>query len=318
MGEVDPVVPGPAAVSRAVAEAVARLQEESGSLAVPLDGVGRSRPLPSRTAVVEAVELLRAVIFPGFHGPAEVAADTLAFHLGATLDRAARLLEEQVGRGLCFACDRRHGDCTLPECEERARRLTAAFLRRLPELRRLLALDALAAFEGDPAATSPAETIFCYPGLDALTSHRVAHELHRLGVPIIPRMVSEHAHSRTGIDIHPGAEIGERFFVDHGTGVVVGETCRIGNRVRLYQGVTLGARSFPLDEHGRPVKGLPRHPLVEDDVTIYAGATVLGRVTIGRGSTIGGNVWLTASVPPGSRVAQARPAPEPLLDGAGI
>jgi serine O-acetyltransferase len=182
--------------------------------------------------------------------------------------------------------------------------MTAEFLARLPGVRRLLATDVRAAYDGDPAATSPAETILCYPGVLALTCQRLAHELHVLGVPLLPRMITEHAHALTGIDIHPGARIGERFFIDHGTGVVIGETSEIGSGVRLYQGVTLGARSFPLDEHGHPVKGVPRHPIVEDDVIVYSGATILGRITVGAGSVIGGNVWLTRSVPPGSRIQQ--------------
>ena len=182
----------------------------------------------------------------------------------------------------------------------------------------MLALDAVAAYEGDPAAPSPSEAIFCYPGVSALTSHRIAHELYLLDVPLIPRIISEHAHSRTGIDIHPGARIGEKFFIDHGTGVVIGETCVIGDRVRVYQGVTLGAKSFPLDDQGHPIKGIDRHPIIEEEVTIYSGATILGRVTIGKGSVIGGNVWLTRSVPPGSRISQMRPITEAFEYGSGI
>jgi serine O-acetyltransferase len=175
-----------------------------------------------------------------------------------------------------------------------------------------------AAFEGDPAATSAAEAIFCYPGVLAITNYRIAHELSLLEVPLIPRMITEHAHSITGIDIHPGATIGESFFIDHGTGVVIGETCIIGDRVRIYQGVTLGAKSFPLDESGNPIKGIERHPILEDDVIIYSGATILGRVVIGRGSVIGGNVWLTRSVPSCSRVMQVKPRQEVFECGAGI
>jgi serine O-acetyltransferase len=193
-----------------------------------------------------------------------------------------------------------------------------AFAARLPAVRALLESDVRAAFEGDPAATSVDEAIFCYPGVTAITHHRLAHELYVLGVPLIPRIVSEIAHATTGIDIHPGARIGGSFFIDHGTGVVVGETCVLGERVRLYQGVTLGARSFPLDAQGHPTKGVPRHPIVEDEVTIYAGATILGRITIGRGSTIGGNVWLTRSVPPRSRLAQAQAQAETFERGSGI
>lgn len=179
-------------------------------------------------------------------------------------------------------------------------------------------LDAQAAFCGDPAAKGVGETIFCYPSITALAHHRIAHELYRLEVPLIPRIISEMAHSDTGIDIHPGARIGEYFFIDHGTGTVIGETSVIGNNVRIYQGVTLGARSFPLDDEGNPVKGIPRHPIVEDDVIIYSGATILGRVTIGKGAEIGGNVWLTRDVPPGARVVQGRPEETLYSEGLGI
>jgi serine O-acetyltransferase len=196
--------------------------------------------------------------------------------------------------------------------------VTHAFAARLPAVRTLLGSDAQAAFDGDPAATSPDEAVFSYAGLTAVIHHRLAHELHGLGVPLIPRIIAELAHSSTGIDIHPGAQIGASFFIDHGTGVVIGETCVIGDRVRLYQGVTLGAKSFPTDESGRPVKGLPRHPVVEDDVVIYAGATILGRVTIGRGASIGGNVWITQDVKPGSRVSQAESRQLVFEFGAGI
>ena len=177
-------------------------------------------------------------------------------------------------------------------------------IQALPDIRRLLALDAQAAFEGDPAASRYGETILCYPSLRVMINQRIAHQLFKSGVPLIPRMMTEMAHSETGIDIHPGAQIGERFFIDHGTGVVIGETCVLGNNVKLYQNVTLGAKSFPLDEHGNPIKGIPRHPILEDGVIVYAGATILGRVTIGRNSMIGGNVWLTKSVPPDSKITR--------------
>jgi serine O-acetyltransferase len=271
----------------------------------------RGQLLPSRDTVVGMVEDLRAVLFPGYFGPAEPTAESRHFHVGAALDRVVRTLEEQVRRGLALASPE-------ADVELRARTITATFLRALPEIRRLLDLDAQAAYEGDPAAQSPDEAIFCYPGILAVTNHRIAHALSKLGVPLLPRLVSEHAHSLTGIDIHPGAVIGERFFIDHGTGVVIGETCVIGDRVRLYQGVTLGAKSFPLDEEGHVAKGIPRHPIVEDDVVIYAGATILGRVTLGRGSTIGGNVWLTSSVPPGTRVSPAANRQEHFEGGGGI
>ncbi|HBL16546.1 MAG: serine acetyltransferase [Elusimicrobia bacterium GWA2_69_24] len=259
--------------------------------------------LPSRDAVISMVEDLRSVLFPGYFGVSSVTAENVRFHVGSTLDRVRRTLQEQIMSGLCFVCAL--GDArSYEDCQADAAAKTDAFLARLPEVRRLLATDAQAAFEGDPAATSPAETIFCYPGMLAITNQRLAHELHKLKVPLIPRMITEHAHSLTGIDIHPGARIDTAFFIDHGTGTVIGETTLIGKGVRLYQGVTLGAKSFPLDEHGNPIKGIDRHPIVEDEVIVYSGATILGRVTIGKGSVIGGNVWLTQSVPPGSRISQ--------------
>lgn len=257
------------------------------------------REFPSRTALAGVVDDLRALLFPGYFGVSELRAETLRYHLGACMDRVLHTLSDQIQRGLMAS------DPTCTECGARSLELARAFLARLPEVRRLLATDVQAGFEGDPAATSPDEVLFCYPGMLAITSQRLAHELLKLGVPLLPRMITEHAHSLTGIDIHPGAEIGERFFIDHGTGVVIGETCIIGRNVRLYQGVTLGAKSFPLDDQGHPIKGVPRHPVVEDGVIIYSNATILGRITLGRGSAIGGNVWLTRSVPPGSIITQA-------------
>ncbi|MGV8041324.1 MAG: serine O-acetyltransferase EpsC [Thermoanaerobaculaceae bacterium] len=272
--------------------------------------------LPSRDAIVTMVEDLRTVLFPGYFGPSDLTDETMRFAVGHTLERVRRVLQEQIKRGLCFSCSRHPSRC--PECEGQALALSERFLARLPEVRRLLATDVLAAYEGDPAATSPDEAIFCYPGVLAITNHRLAHELYGLGVPLIARIISEAAHSATGIDIHPGASIGERFFIDHGTGVVIGETSIIGANVRLYQGVTLGAKSFPKDEQGNPIKGIPRHPIVEDDVVIYAGATILGRVSIGRGSVIGGNVWVTRSLPPGSRISQAQTRDDAYDGGGGI
>jgi len=277
---------------------------------------GGDRKLPSRDAVVDMIEGLRAVLFPGYFGTSELTAESLRFHVGATLDRVLRVLREQVERCLLFVHDPQLTDDA--GREERAAEVVKGFLARLPEVRHLLATDVKAAYEGDPAATSPDEAIFCYPGIQAIANVRLAHELYRLEVPLLPRMITEHAHNITGIDIHPGATIGEEFFIDHGTGVVIGETCEIGKRVRVYQGVTLGAKSFPLDEKGNPIKGIPRHPIVEDDVIIYGGATILGRVTIGRGSTIGGNVWLTHSVPPGSRITQVQALQDQYHGGGGI
>ena len=305
-------------ISGVLPRVVAELCGQAGTLATPLRRTYHGQPMPSRTAMVRMMELLRGVFFPGYFGSHDVTEESVAFHIGAALDEISQILIEQIRRGLCFVCQVEEKACTLASCDHQARELAAGFLNRLPALRRLLALDALAAYEGDPAATSPSEAIFCYPGVAALTSHRVAHELYGLGVPLIPRIISERAHSRTGIDIHPGARIGEKLFIDHGTGVVVGETTVIGDRVRIYQGVTLGARSFPMDGRGNPIKGIDRHPVVEDDVTIYSGATILGRIRIGAGSVIGGNVWITRDVPPGSRISQARSVPQLFENGGGI
>ena len=297
---------------------VRELRSQADSLATPLRKTYRGHHMPSRDEIVLMVELLRSVIFPGYFGNRDVTEESLEFHMGATLDRVALIMADEVQRGLCFACDKAPGEGVSAHCTAQARRLTASFLASLPELRRRLALDAMAAYEGDPAASSPSEAIFCYPGVLALTSHRIAHELYKLQIPLIPRIISEDSHSRTGIDIHPGAQLGQSLFIDHGTGVVIGETCVIGDRVKIYQGVTLGAKSFPLDDEGRPIKGIERHPVIEDDVTIYSGATILGRVRIGAGSVIGGNVWLTNSVPPGTRISQGRPRTDAFENGGGI
>ena len=296
-------------------DVVLELYRNAGSLLRHVSNPDCADPLPSRDAVHHVLDGLRAVLFPGYFGDAEISRSSLEYHIGSCIDRIRRNLEEQVRRGLCFVCS---GQGDRSACRMAARSVVGRFLGRLPAIQAKLAADVHAAYEGDPAATSPAETIFCYPGVFALTDFRIAHELFDLGVPILPRVITEHAHSITGIDIHPGATIGAALFIDHGTGVVVGETAVIGDRVRIYQGVTLGAKSFPLDEHGRPVKGIARHPIIEDDVVLYAGATVLGRVTIGRGSTIGGNVWLTRSVPPGSVITQQKPRGDPFESGAGI
>jgi len=300
----------------ALGPVVEALCEQSGAPMRASPAEHCRRKLPSRDLLADLVEALRSVLFPGYFGPQDLTEETMRFQVGATLDRAARVLVEQVERGLAFACADDPARCR--RCDQQAEQIAAEFLGALPALRQRLALDVAAAFEGDPAASSHDEAIFCYPGVRAITNYRIAHELVRLGVPLIPRIITEQAHSSTGIDLHPGATIGERFFIDHGTGVVVGETCVIGERVRIYQGVTLGAKSLPLDGAGRPIKGVPRHPIVEDDVIIYSGATILGRVTVGRGSVIGGNVWLTRSVPPGSRITQVAARAEHFETGSGI
>ena len=273
--------------------------------------------LPSREAVVRIVEALRSALFPGYFGDREFDEDSVRFHVGATLDRVGVELQEQIRRGLCSNCEE-PDPVRCPRCETEAAVITRTFLERLPEIRRVLGTDVQAAYNGDPAAGSPAETILCYPGILAVTNYRLAHELYQLGVRLVPRMMTEYAHSITGIDIHPGTKIGEYFFIDHGTGVVIGETAVIGDRVRIYQGVTLGAKSFPLDAHGHPIRGIPRHPIIEDDVIIYSGATILGRVTIGANSIIGGNVWVTHDVPRNGRVSQVEARRSEFAGGAGI
>ena len=273
-------------------------------------------PRPARDQVIETVEMLRSVLFPGYFGAAEISPEGLRFHVGSVLDKALNNLQEHIRRGLCFTCDYESARCT--HHDQLALEATRAFMSELPRIKRLLELDAQAHFEGDPAAISSDEAKFCYPGFLALMSHRLAHVLYELRIPLIPRIINEHAHSITGIDIHPGAAIGEGLFIDHGTGVVIGETSVIGDRVRIYQGVTLGAKSFPLDDDGNPIKSIPRHPIVEDDVIIYSGATILGRVTLGKGAVIGGNVWLVRDVAPGSRITQSPVRTEEFVGGAGI
>ena len=277
----------------------------------------RDRPpkLPSRKVLVGIADGLRAVLFPNRLGLPDLTDESIDYYVGHMLDITLRELMVQVRRELRFTSG---SDPSDNSDREQAAVITQAFARRLPRVRGLLESDVQAAYEGDPAARSVDEVLVCYPGITAITHYRLAHELHCLGAPLIARMISEIAHASTGIEIHPGAKIGGSFFIDHGTGVVIGETAIIGEHVRLYQAVTLGAKRVPVDEHGALVKGNLRHPIVEDDVVIYAGATILGRITIGRGSTIGGNVWLTRSVPPGSTISQAQTRSEVFEGGAGI
>lgn len=265
---------------------------------------GLIRELPSRKALLGIVDGLCGALFPTHYGRADLNETNVDYFVGHTLNQTLPLLQEQVRRGLRFG----HSSDELADqaIARQAAELTAAFAQHLPSIRGLLFTDLHAAYKGDPAATSASEILLCYPGMTAIIYYRLAHALHRLGTPLIARLISDIAHSSTGIDIHPAAEIGSQFFIDHGTGVVIGETAFIGQRVRLYQAVTLGAKKFEEGEDGILIKGEPRHPIVEDDVVIYAGATILGRITIGKGSIIGGNVWLTQSVPARSHVVQAQ------------
>jgi len=259
-------------------------------------------PLPSSKALEEIIELSRAILFPGYYGKSTINIQTIKYHIGVNMERLHKLLTDQILAGLCFAdCEKEDCPKTHIELTNRAEELAAKVIEKLPLIRQMLATDVVAAYKGDPAADNCAEVISCYPVIKALTNYRIAHVLHELGVPLIPRMMTEMAHSETGIDIHPGAQIGNHFTIDHGTGVVIGATCIIGNNVKLYQGVTLGAKSFPLDKKGNPIKGIPRHPILEDDVIVYANATILGRVTIGKGSTVGANTWVMKDMKPNSK-----------------
>ena len=262
-------------------------------------------PLPSGKVLHEIIELCRAILFPGFYGKSTVNHHTITYHIGVNIERLYNLLTEQIHAGLCFDA-KETGDCACDTKREKAIDLAGQFISRLPALREVLATDVEAAYNGDPAAESYGEIISCYPIIKALSNYRIAHELLLLGVPLIPRIITEMAHSETGIDIHPAARIGHHFTIDHGTGVVIGATCIIGNHVKLYQGVTLGAKSFPLDDDGHPIKGIPRHPILEDDVIVYSNATILGRITVGRGATVGGNIWVTEDVPAGARLVQKK------------
>ncbi|MDD2864934.1 MAG: serine acetyltransferase [Methylococcales bacterium] len=258
--------------------------------------------LPSRKKLTQILEGLSGALFPNRLGRPDLRDEVIDYFVGNTLDTALRDLHEQIHRELHFMAEQKN---VVQLTEYDAKTIVRKFAAQLPRIRKLLDTDIQAAYQGDPAARTPDETLVCYPGINAMIHQRIAHVLYQLGVPLTARMITELAHSSTGIDIHPGAEIGESFFIDHGTGVVIGETTVIGNRVRLYQAVTLGAKRFEQADDGSLVKGNARHPIVEDDVVIYAGATILGRITIGRGSVIGGNVWLTHSVPPESNITQA-------------
>ena len=273
---------------------------------------------PSNDDLAVIFKDLRSLLFPGYLNNDEPSEKKTPDSLREDIDLISNMVREQVLCSLTFTSCMGLDTSTSNDMEERASALTDSFVLQLPHIQKMLATDVIAHYEGDPAARSPVETILCYPGMQAIISYRIAHELFLLDIPLIPRMISELAHSQTGIDIHPGAKIGEGLFIDHGTGIVIGETCIIGNNVRIYQGVTLGAKSFPLDENGNPLKGMIRHPIVEDDVIIYSGSTLLGRIVIGKGSTIGGNVWQTHDVPPHSFITQSKARLEVFDNGAGV
>ena len=273
-------------------------------------------PLPSVEQVKEIVRLVKSIIFPDYFNKRQPDEAIRSFCIGVNMEELQRLLMKQIAHGLQF-CE----DCetikTKQKVYQEAERLTLEFIDARPEIKRLLYTDVQAMFDNDPAARNYGEVIFCYPVVNTMTHYRIAHKLHELNVPVIPRIITEQAHSKTGIDIHPGAQIGEYFAIDHGTGVVIGETSIIGNHVTLYQGVTLGAKSFKYDENGNMLN-IPRHPVLEDYVTVYSNASILGRITIGHHSTIGGNIWLTHSVPPNSRILQSKAVDVSYEGGLGI
>ncbi len=273
--------------------------------------------MPSIDKLAEIVNLAREIIFPGYFGNSSIRPDSIHFYIGVNVEKLYALLADQIFAGLCFECNEIN-QVSNEEVRYLSNEYASKFIEQLPEIRRVLSTDVEAAFLGDPAATSRGEVIFCYPAIRAISNYRIAHALLDIGVTLIPRIISEMAHSETGIDIHPRAAIGEYFSIDHGTGVVIGATSVIGNNVKLYQGVTLGAKSFPLDDEGNPIKGIPRHPIIEDNVIIYAQATILGRITVGANSVIGGNVWVTNPVAPNSKLVQFKPRDTFYSEGAGI
>jgi serine O-acetyltransferase len=267
--------------------------------------------LPNVNRIEEIVNLVKFILFPGFFGDVEINETTHEYYTRRYIDKLYTLLNEQIYTSICFPNN------NLDDMEKLSSELTVTFIGKLPEIKRMLSTDVKAVYDGDPAATNHEEVIFCYPAIRAMINYRIAHELLMMGIPVMPRIVTELAHSSTGIDIHPGAKIGEYFSIDHGTGVVIGETCVIGNHVRLYQGVTLGAKGFKLDDKGMPLN-VPRHPVLEDYVVVYSNSTILGRITIGHHTIIGGNIWQVNSVPPYSRIIQKKAVTSSFSDGLGI
>lgn len=269
-------------------------------------------PLPSVESVRNIVTLVKSIIFSDYFYQRQPQEEIRSYYIGVKMEDLYKELKEQIARGLQFC--KQMGE---EEVQRKAETLTLEFIDELPELKRLLYTDVEAMFDNDPAATNYGEVIFCYPVVNAMTHYRIAHELHKLGIPVLPRIITELAHSKTGIDIHPGATIGDHFSIDHGTGVVIGETAIIGSHVTLYQGVTLGAKSFKYDADGNMIN-CPRHPILEDNVTVYSNSSILGRITIGHDSIVGGNIWLTHSIPPHSKILQSKAIDASFTGGLGI
>jgi serine O-acetyltransferase len=266
--------------------------------------------LPSIPTLKEIVDVIREIIFPGYFGNSMVTENTVAYHIGVNCEKLYHLLLGQIGKALAFESS---DGTVVARAEAKTRRI----IDKIPDIKRLLSTDVKAIYDNDPSAKNYGEIIFCYPAIKALLNYRIAHELFLNEIPLIPRIITEMAHADTGIDIHPGAVIGEYFSIDHGTGVVIGQTAIIGHHVCLYQGVTLGAKNFVLDESGNPTD-VPRHPILEDHVTVYSNSSILGRITIGKGTVVGGNIWLTHSVPPYSRITQSKAVEAVFADGLGI
>ena len=285
----------------ALREAVERLSDE-GSYAQLFHAYCEEEELPSGKVLQSLVELCRAILFPGYYGQARITGQTIRFHTGVSIEQLFEELSKQIYAGLCLANTSQ--TTSSQAAKATAERIAEEFISSLPELRSLLATDAEAMFDSDPAAQNPGEVIFCYPGFRAICNYRIAHVLYRLEVPFIPRMITEMAHSETGIDIHPGATIGHHFSIDHGTGTVIGETSVIGDYVRIFQGVSLAGAKLPPDEKGNTIRGIARHPILGNHVTVYSNATLIGKIHIGDGATICGNVWVAEDVPAGATVSQ--------------
>lgn len=269
--------------------------------------------LPSVDALKEIVDIAKTIFFPGFFDQRHTDTEIRAYHIGVNLERLYSLLKKQIALALAFNQEKENEGISA-----RAKQLTLRFIDQMPEIKRLLYTDVEAIFNDDPATGNYSEVIFCYPVVTAMVHYRMAHALLTMGIPVIPRIITEQAHGETGIDIHPGAQIGEYFSIDHGTGVVIGETCIIGNHVTLYQGVTLGAKNFKLESKGDHPADIPRHPIIEDHVTVYSNSTLLGRITIGHDTVIGGNIWVTHSIPPHSRILQSKALDVSFSGGLGI
>ena len=285
----------------ALREAVERLSDE-GSYAQLFHAYCEEEELPSGKVLQSLAELCRAILFPGYYGQARITGQTIRFHTGVSIEQLFEELSKQIYAGLCLANTSQ--TTSSQAAKATAERIAEEFISSLPDLRSLLATDAEAMFDSDPAAQNPGEVIFCYPGFRAICNYRIAHVLYRLEVPFIPRMITEMAHSETGIDIHPGATIGHHFSIDHGTGIVIGETSVIGDYVRIFQGVSLAGAKLPPDEKGNTIRGIARHPILGNHVTVYSNATLIGKIHIGDGATICGNVWVAEDVPAGATVSQ--------------